>query len=343
VRAAILAIVLAAAGWSAGASDAVVAWSGNSARILVAHDSRIEAFDREGLRRIWSVDGVPHPAAIAVSQDGASAAVVDPLSNRVVLLSVADGRGAELTTGTTPLDALFVGPSLFLLERDASQVERIGLDQVRTTTAVAPDPAFIRRSGSLLYVYSRSGGALQEIDSASGRLVRSAAAGPAASDLQVDGSYAYLVHPQRGSIQIVDLRTMRAAGEIAVGAVPTSLALIHGGTAITASRIAVADPAAKRVWQIEGAQSEAKAVARGFLRGLIGLGLFPGRGGDYPTGVDRVIATGRTLLAYDSSGRTLYRETNGKPTAIATGLGPASFAVTGDSVVTWENGLLQRH
>ena len=342
MKALLFALLIGGAAGSAQPSDAVVAWDGAASTILVAHDARIEAFGQEGMRRLWSVDGLPHPSTIVVSSDGAIAAVIDPLSDRVILLDVSSGTSTDLPTGATPVEGQFVGSSLYLLERDAAQVVRIGADHTRTSIRVAPDPAFMRRSGHLLYVYSRSGGVLQEIDSSSDRVVLSVDVGPSASDLEVDGSYAYLVHPQRGKIELVDLRIMRAAGEIAVGAVPTDLALVHSGTVITASRFAVADPAAKRVWQVEGTESQTKAIARGFLRGLIGLGLYSGRNDEYPTGIDRLIASGTTLLAYDGSSRTLYREVKGKPTAIASGLGPASFAITSDGVVTWQNGALHR-
>lgn len=342
MRALLLALLAGFAAWRAYPSDAVVAWDETASMILVAHDARIEAFDGDGLRRLWTVEGLPHPSMIVVSPDGATAALIDPLSNRAILVNVPSGKSRALTTGATPIDGQFVGSTLYLLDRDAAEVERFGADPSRAHIAVAADPVFMRRSGRFLYVYSRSGGALHEIDPSSDRVVRSVQAAASASDMELDGSYAYLVHPQRGRIEVIDLRTMRAAGEIAVGAVPTDLAFIREGTAITARRFAVADPAAKRIWQLEGAESQTKAIARGFLRGLIGLRLYSGRHDDYPTGIDRLLASGTTLLAYDSSGRTLYAEVRGKPIAIATSIGPASFAITSAGVVVWENGGLHR-
>jgi hypothetical protein len=341
VRALLAALVVASAALRCLSSDAVIAADDAASVILVAHDSRIEAFDGR-LKRLWSIDGLPHPGSIVVSSDGGMAAVIDPLSDRAILFAVSSGQSTALATGPTPVAGIFIGRDLYLLERDAAQVERIGADGARNRIDLAPDPAFVRRSDRFLYVYSRTGGKLQEIDSSSDRIVRLVDAGIAASDLEIDGAYAYLVYPKRGKIELIDLHTMRPAGGIDVGTVPTDMALTSAGTPITAARFAVADPAAKTAWQIEGVESTTRAVARGFLRGLIGLGLHSAHHDEYPTGIDRLAAVGTTLLAYDSSSRTLYALVKKRPAMIATGLGPASFAITGAGVVTWENGGLHR-
>ena len=115
-----------------------------------------------------------------------------------------------------------------------------------------------------------------------------------------DGKRAYLVYPRESKIRMVDLATMRPAGEMTVGAVPVALG-------VRSSTLAVADPSAKRVWMVEGTQSFSQAFARGFLRGLIGLGLGGARDAQFPTGVDRVLMRGSRWVAYDSSSGTLYR------------------------------------
>lgn len=125
--------------------------------------------------------------------------------------------------------------------------------------------------------------------------------------------------------------------ELVVGAVPTDLAFAGGGTALTARILAVADPSAKRVWLAESTQSTTEAVARGFLRGLLGLGLFGNRASQFPTGVDRVETRGRTWIAYDSSSRTLYHFTRRQSTVLARGVAPGAFALT-EKGVAWWNG-----
>jgi hypothetical protein len=109
--------------------------------------------------------------------------------------------------------------------------------------------------------------------------------------------------------------------------------------------LAIADPSAKRVWMIEGAQSFSQAFARGFLRGLLGLGLRANRNSDFPTGVDRVLIVGKTLLAYDTSSGTLYRVAKAKSTAVAQDVGPQSFTLTSEAVWIWDDSVrrLQRY
>src|SRR5207245_2241921 len=121
---------------------------------------------------------------------------------------------------------------------------------------------------------------------------RTATITPFASDLEVDGKNAYLALPRAGNISIVSLASMKMIGTTAVGAVPTDIGIASAGSALTASTLAIADPSAKRVWIVEGAQSFAQAIARGFLRGLVGLGLYGGRQSQFPTGVDRVMIRG---------------------------------------------------
>jgi hypothetical protein len=118
--------------------------------------------------------------------------------------------------------------------------------------------------------------------------------------------------------------------------VPVDLDFAGGGTALSARILAVADPSAKRVWLTESTQSTAKAVARGFLRGFLGLGLFGGRASEFPTGVDRVETRGRNWIAYDSSSRTLYHFTRRKSSVLARGVAPGAFALTRDGVAWWD-------
>jgi hypothetical protein len=121
-----------------------------------------------------------------------------------------------------------------------------------------------------------------------------------------------------------------------IGSVPTDLAFAGGGTALTARILAVADPSAKKVWLAESTQSTTEAFARGFLRGLLGLGLFGGRASQFPTGVDRVETRGNLWIAYDSSTRTLYHFTRRQSTVLARGVAPGAFALTEDGVAWWD-------
>lgn len=254
--------------------------------------------------------------------------VVDPLDDVVEVFDTETGETTRHQTAATPVAATFLGDDLYVLARDARVLQHIGGPDI----PVSPDAAFLGTSSeSKLYVYARTGGVIEEIEN--DRVVRRLSVPPFASDLEIDGTTAYLAYPRDARIRVVDLREMKVTGELAVGAVPVDIAIAGGGTALTARILAVADPSAKRVWLTESTQSTAKAVARGFLRGFLGLGLFSGRGSQFPTGVDRVWIRGRHWIAYDTSTRTLYSFTKKKSAVVARDVALDDFVVTDEGVV----------
>jgi len=291
-----------------------------SAGVVVAHDGRIE------LRGRWSARGPRNPTAIVASEE--RVAVLDALANEAVLVDLATGRITRTNTAETPIAAVFLGRELYVLARDARVLQH---GSVRI--ALAPDPAFLRQSRGRLYVYSRTSGMLEEIDR--DRVVRRIAVAPFASDLEIAGTTAYLTYPRDARVRMIDLVSMKAAGELAVGAVPVDLDFAGGGTALTARVLAVADPSAKRVWLQEGSQSMTQAIARGVLRGFLGLGLFGSRASQFPTGVDRVLARGSRWIAYDTSSGTLYRFDKRSSAIVAKNVPPGGFALTPEGVAWW--------
>jgi hypothetical protein len=316
--------------------------------VVVAHDGRVELVGG------WTAHGVRNATAIVAGN--ADIAVLDALNNEAVVIDLATGRATRYATAETPIDAVFLEHDLYVLCRDAQVVQRLGppasspagaaasrrppaetpvlrTDVLRTDVLrTDPDPAFLRVSDGNLYVYSRATGAIQQIDGP--RVVVAAFA----SDFEIAGHTGYLVYPREAHVLVVDLATMKAAGEIKAGAVPVDLAFAGSGTALTARILAIADPSAKRVWLIEGTQSMTQAISRGFLRGLLGLGLFGARSSQFPTGVDRVLTSGKTWIAYDTSTGTLYRFTKKTSRAIAKDIAPHAFDVTSTGVAYWKDG-----
>lgn len=274
----------------------------------------------------WSADGVENPTAIASSET--QVAVLDALNNEAVIADLGSGRTTRIDTAETPIAAAFVGRELYILARDA----RV-LQHGSTRIPLSADPAFLRTHNRRLYVYSRATGTIEEIEH--DRVTRRLTLQPFASDFEISGSTAYLTYPREARIRTADLGTMKSSGELAVGAVPVDLAFAGGGTALTARILAVADPSAKRVWLAEATQSMTEAVARGVLRGFLGLGLFGNRASQFPTGVDRVETRGKHWIAYDSSTGTLYRFTSKSSSVIAKGVAPGAYALTGDGVAWW--------
>jgi hypothetical protein len=302
--------------------------------VAVATQGSLQFFDQSG-KEMWSGGSVHAPTAASAASD--RIAIIDSINNEVRIAALADGQGKTIRVGETPIESIFIDRDLFLLERDARTLERVGPDGTRSSLALPADPAFLRQFGGRLYVYARADGTLLEITTTPFAIRRSAHTTRFASDLEVDGRNAYLADPRAGNLAVVSLATMSSAGKIDVGAVPIDLAFAGASSALTARTLAVADPSAKRVWMIEGPQSLTQAVARGFLRGLLGLGLFGGRESQFPTGIDRVIIRGSRWYAYDTSSGTLYRFTKSKSSVLAKGVGPRAFSVGPGGVFVWDD------
>jgi hypothetical protein len=291
--------------------------------VVVAHDGRITLGER------WSVAGVPNATAIVASKE--QVVVLDALHDEAVIVDLASGKATHVKTAATPIASAFLGDDVYILARDARLLQRVrGAIDIR----VAADPAFLRESNGRLYVYSRATGSIEESDGV--RVRRTMKTAPFASDFEIAGGVAYLTFPREARVRTVVLSTMKLSGELSVGAVPVDLDFAGGGTALTARVLAVADPSAKRVWLAESTQSTAEAVARGFLRGVLGLGLFGGRASEFPTGVDRLLTRGSTWIAYDSSSRTLYHFTRKGSSVVARNIAPHAFTLTARGVAWWD-------
>lgn len=304
--------------------------------IAVARNGVIEMYD-DNARLKWRVAGVENPSHLAADND--RLAVLDSWANRVCVVSARDGEGRTLVTAETPVAALFAGGALFVVGRDANVVERLAADGSRTTVTVAPDPVFIRESAGRVYLYSRRDGVLQEL-SHDGRIIRSATVGAFASDFEADGAAAYFLFPAESRMVVVDLGDLEVQRSVAIGAVPSDLAVVRSGNALSAPLLAVADPGALRLWRTEGAQSVGAAFGRGFLRGLLGLNLFRPRNAELPTGVDRVVSRGAVTLAFDSATGTLYRSRGERSERIAQGIAHQAFAIVGTKIAVWHAGRL---
>jgi len=285
-----------------------VAIAATSHGIVVAQKGTVTMFDRTATRVLWNGEGLQTPTRIATSND--QAAILDALNNEVRMIDLASGRGTTFETGETPVDATLLTGGLYILERDARVLERIGVDGTRASIPLAADPAFLRQANGKIYVYSRAAGVLQEITTNPFAMRRSLNVAAFASDFEILGSEGYLVYPRAAKIATISLETMQPAGEVSAGAVPVNIA-------VSSSMLAVADPSTKRIWMIK---------RRGNL--------------DFPTGIDRVIIERSRLYAFDTVTGTLYRSS----TPIAKGIAPQAFSVGPGGVYVWDDAVrrLQR-
>ena len=330
-----LAVLAAAIVLSQGILFAQAVAVTGSQRIAVAHDGVIELFTPER-RPIWKSGGVAYAEAIAVGTT--RLAVVDPLDGVIRIVALAGGASSSLATGDTPIDALFVGDDLFVVERDGRKVERFAANGTRTSLQTGVYPEILRSANGMLYVYSRADGLLLELSPEPFEIRRSATVHPWASDFEVDTKFAYFVDPAGARLRLFDLASFKPAGERRTGGVPVDLAIVSGETPLTSRSLAVADPSSKTVWFIDAPQSAAEAFGRGFLRGLLGIAGSESKP-EFRAGVDRVVARGSDVLAFDSRNGALFAVSNGKAVPLGRGIGPHAFAFTADGVVIW-NGTL---
>ena len=303
----------------------------------VADAGRVRLFDAAGTGVIWTAQGVERPSKIVVTTN--KLAVIDSFADRIAI--VENGVTRFIDTGASPIDALFAGADLVVLSRDARLLERHGGNGQRAVVELAADAAFLREANGFAYVYSRLEGVVQEISLTPFAMTRRATLAPYAADFETDGTNGYLLFPREATLRAFPLSTLKVTSESAAGGAPADLELLRRASTLSATRIAIADPAARRVWTMEGLQSVGRAFSRGFLRGLLGLRLFAPSQSEFPTGVDRVIAAGSSLAAFDSTTGTLYRLKGAKIETIAKGIAATGFTASKDGIAVLENGTIR--
>lgn len=305
---------------------------------VVAHDGVIERYAPNLRQRLWRATGVSNPGALVVGDR--SAVILDPLANRAVVVDLATGLKRDVRTGETPIAAAFLGGELYILDRDARILERVGGEGARATVSLAANPAFLRVVGDTLLVYGRTSGSIQQITARPFAVAKTIAVAPFASDFEADEESAYLVYPRDGVIRATTLADGTDLGSVRIGSVPVDLTFASAGTALTPPLVAVADATDRRVWIYPKKQTFMAAFGRGFIRGLIGMANFEGRAVRFESGVDRVVILGTAAAAYDSSIGTLYSFSSKNPSVLARNLGPRAFAVSDGAIVWWQNGTL---
>ena len=302
-----------------------MAWSSSAKTIVVAHDGRIDGFDRSGERKLWSVAGLANPSGIAVSDDGDSIAILDGYEDRVAIVAAARGTVQSYETPNTPVAAAFFGRDLWVVLRDQSRVRRIAANGEVADVEVVLDPALIAVSDLFVYVYSRSEGVLQEIDPRAAKITRVLPIGINGTDLEVQlpkpgeplGAKAYICRGPAKKVTVVDLKLMKAS-DINLGAVPMDIAFVPWGAQLSLEPGTpfVADPARQALY------------ASAHLGPSIPI--------RPPTPVDRVTIAGSGIFVFDSGGGTLYRVEGRNCTRIASDLTPLAFVATPDALFTWD-------
>lgn len=327
----------------AAAATLLAATDGGGIAVRAA-SNEIAAFDLPSMRPAWTAAGVRNPHLLVLSPDGRWAAAIDAISNRLALADLAQRTSRIQPLPETPLAAGFLDGALFVVSRDARILSRIDPAGGETrTAALQPGASHLLAAGSGVIVYAPLTGVAERFDPSTLRSLASAQLPRFASDLESHGRSGYLVLPRSGQLAVFALDTLALEKRSAAGAVPIDVAVEAPATAARAARIAIADPSSKRVWRDEGTQSTAEAFGRGFLRGLLGLGLYRPRSAAFPDGVDRLLARGGRLLAFDSSTGTVFAVDGDRATALVSGVAWGSFVPAGGELLVARGGAIERH
>lgn len=318
---------LALLAFAAGAEGAVVVATGEG--IAVATDGRIELNALTG--EVADRPGLRFPHFKAQSESGSRAAVFDPVDSRVALF----GFGEELLIqdlADAPTDATFIGESLFILSREGATLTRLDASGARTIVPIPSGASMLAEGGGELLTYDPVRGRLGRYDAATLGAIATVDTDRFASDLEVVDGRLWLAIPRRGELVSFALTKPEEKRTTTGGAVPVDLAVEREGGLLGAGSLAVADPSSKRIWRVGNEESTGAAFARGFLRGLIGLGLYSSGSVGIPGQVDRVEAAGGTLLGFDTATGALYRIEGKKAFELARGIDPRAYAVAGGRI-----------
>jgi len=309
--------------------------------VAVANEGRVIVRDATsgGIRYSIPIDLVP---TLGVAGHG-QLLLLDAIANRGYILDFTTRRSRLFETGETPVDATSFGEGFLILSRDSSSLTLETLTEKVRSIDVPPQSTLLEVSGSSSFVYSPSSGRLISVDRDL-RSIATSVADKGASDLEVAQKFLYLVFPKRGKIDAHERDTLKMREHFSGGAVPVDLQVSGDPNVLGAGTLTIADPSSKRIWREEGSQSEIQAFSRGFMRGLLGLGLYKPKSTEIPTGVDRLIRSGKTIWAYDTSTRTLYRTEGKKIVKVTDDLDHRSIAPDGKDGVWIANtrGTLRR-
>ena len=324
-------------------AETLLAVPAGGAIVVRAASHEVAAIDLASLRPAWAVSGVADPRILTISQDGRWAAAIDPVANQLALVDLSRRTGSVRSLPETPIAAHFLGDALFVLSRDARLVSRFDLTREDERTAQVPAGASHLATGEAgVIVYSALTGEASRLDPATLQPLAMARLPRFASDLETDQESGYLALPRSGRLVAFNLASLAVEDDRAIAAVAMDIAIESEESAARATRIAVADPSSKRVWRDEGPQSTGEAFGRGFLRGLLGLGLYTPRSASFPTGVDRITESRGRLLAFDSSSGTVYALDGERATRLATGVAWGGFAIEDNVMLVARGTSLER-
>lgn len=271
-------------------------------KATVARDGAIEIHTPDSASPI-TLAGAPDPVVLAVSEDGSRTAVASS-DGTVLLLGPSERTTIDSSLAITELrfsgDVLWALDGLrgILLMEARGSFTRVG--------EFGPDSRMLATHEESVYLVAQSAREVVRIDSSTGAVLHRGSIPDAAGDMTIAASGVYLTLPRTGEVLVLDRLGLVERERFRLGRAPTGVAITGTGGALGPATIWVADPATGGVISDEASQSMPAAISRGFLRGLLGLGLANARVHELPGRPSRVQAAAGGVIAQELTTGVLW-------------------------------------
>lgn len=262
---------------------------------IVARYGTLDVHDAAGDVVSWPLTEAP----TAVAAGGGSIAVA---SEREITI-IRDGASRTIATPSQIDHLVFAGENLWAADRLGGLVFEVRSNGLIQRAALGPDLSPLSTDGSRIFVAARGAAEIVRID---GDAIARTAVPRGVADIEVHGDGVYVAVPASGELLVLDSSDLSLRERFRLGSAPADLAIGGSGTALSAAKIWVADPAHGAVIADEASQSTLAAFTRGFLRGALGLGLARAEVHHVPGRPVRLALAGRSVVTQDLSSGTLW-------------------------------------
>lgn len=296
-------------------------------RAWIAREGRIEEWTRNGLSQSW--EGPALPAAMLHQ---GNRTIVSGIDGELVVVDHHSGVASSVQLQQTVTEMIATPHGVVLLEGASGEIHLLREHEAAPLTSAGADAADGRYADGSLYLYSRAQRTISRVSLDDGSSVI-APLSAVPSDLEVDQSGVYVTYPEEGAVEVFDRISLASRERFRIGSAPVDLALASSSSLASGGSFVVADPAAGAVIRDERSRSVVSSFLRGFLRGLLGIGL--ARAEVFrPDGRPDHVRVGRSVWAQDSASGKIWR-IDGKQIA-EIGIAPAgAFAVSERDSAAW--------
>ena len=232
---------------------------GNRVAVLTPDTATVTVFDLAGTQ-LTTFASKPGAAAVAVSPDGATVAVVG--SDSVTVHDLADGRvvaGAGDGPGAVAVTYTRDGRRMLLADAGGSVIRDVELVSMLSERIAVLDPQDVAESpdGRQLFVPNGRANTVTVVDPAAGRADAVVQVGqfPTAVTVSPDGTRVYVTNTGSDTVSVLDTATAQVVATIPVGDAPSDVAASPDG-----AWIYIADNGAGTVTVIDAATATVAAT-----------------------------------------------------------------------------------